>query len=150
MRIPASSDTTERKPGYETDDISPPDVLGRLSLAISAVAVVLFLIAGAIMPDEIAQSRTTFMGTVLNILAARHGYAFATAEKELIKQYNFLLRIFSNARRWMRKSSDRYYQATVATRLMNMLNGFSCTANAPSIKVKSHALAAGVKLSDSE
>jgi hypothetical protein len=39
------------------------------------------------------------MGTMLLLFAVRHGYAYSTAEKELIKQYDFMLRIFHNAKR---------------------------------------------------
>jgi hypothetical protein len=39
------------------------------------------------------------MGAVLLLFGIRQAYAHSTAEKELIKQYEFMLRIFDNARR---------------------------------------------------
>ena len=36
----------------------------------------------------------------------RQGYAYATAEKDLIKQYDFMLRIFRNARRRLENAAD--------------------------------------------
>ena len=39
------------------------------------------------------------MGTVLLFVGVRQSYAKSTAEAELIKQYEFMYRIFRNARR---------------------------------------------------
>ncbi|MBT8101188.1 MAG: hypothetical protein KJO82_15645, partial [Gammaproteobacteria bacterium] len=39
------------------------------------------------------------MGALLLLFAIRQGYAYATAEKDLIKQYEFMFRLFENARR---------------------------------------------------
>ena len=46
------------------------------------------------------------MGTMLLLFGVRHGYAYSTAEKELIKQYEFMLRIFRNARRRLNNAHD--------------------------------------------
>ena len=39
------------------------------------------------------------MGSVLLLVGIRQGYAYSTGEQELTKQYEFMLRIFYNARR---------------------------------------------------
>jgi hypothetical protein len=46
------------------------------------------------------------MGTMLLLFGVRHGYAHSTAEKELIKQYEFMLRIFYNARQRLDNAAD--------------------------------------------
>jgi hypothetical protein len=40
----------------------------------------------------------TLMGTMLLIFGIRHAYAYSTAETELIKQFEFMARIYANAR----------------------------------------------------
>ena len=46
------------------------------------------------------------MGVVLLGIGVRQAYAQATAEKELIKQYEFMHRIFHNARRRIDAAED--------------------------------------------
>ena len=73
------------------------DLLGRLSLVTSAVVVIVLLFAGAQLPDDLFSPMLALMGILLLLFAVRHGYAHAIAESELIKQYEFMLRIFANA-----------------------------------------------------
>jgi hypothetical protein len=79
--------------------------LGRLSLAVSVIVVAAFLLGGSAtgLPGDYL---VTIMGTTLLLFAVRHGYAYATAEKELIKQYEVMLRIFGNARRRLSAGRD--------------------------------------------
>jgi hypothetical protein len=106
-----------RKAEYRSKRHQFTDWLGRLSLGISAIVVVLFLLIGTSMSDLIARSLTTFMGTMLVLFAVRHGFAYATAEKELIRQYNFMLRIFSNARRRLATTAEADEQRQVLSGL---------------------------------
>ena len=46
------------------------------------------------------------MGTLLLLFAVREGYAYATAEKELIKQYDYMLGIYENASRRISQSGS--------------------------------------------
>ena len=46
------------------------------------------------------------MGTMLLVFAIRQGYAYAIAERELIKQYEFMFRLFENARRRLDEADD--------------------------------------------
>jgi hypothetical protein len=59
------------------------------------------------------------MGAMLLLFAVRQGYAFSTAEKELIKQYEFMLRIFLNARRRIDHAGD----ATERRQVLQALGG---------------------------
>jgi hypothetical protein len=80
--------------------------LGFLSLFTSVVVVVLLVIAGSGMPDHLRDPMMVAMGTMLLLYGVRQGYAYSTAEKELIKQYIFMLRIFDNARRRLDNAGD--------------------------------------------
>jgi hypothetical protein len=80
--------------------------LGLLSLLTSVLIVILFLVAGTIIPDGLRDPLLVIMGAMLLLFGVRHGYAHSTAEKELIKQYEFMLRIFYNARRRMNNAED--------------------------------------------
>ncbi len=72
--------------------------LGRLSLVTSVSMVVFFVIAGATLPPGWIGPLLAFMGALLLAYGIREGYAYAVAEKELIKQYLFMWRLFANAR----------------------------------------------------
>jgi hypothetical protein len=73
--------------------------LALLSLLTSAIVVTLIIVMGEGMSDALRDPLMTAMGSMLLLVAIRQGYAYSTAEKELIKQYEFMLRIFYNARR---------------------------------------------------
>lgn len=73
--------------------------LALLSLLTSAIVVTLIIAMGESMSDALRDPLMTAMGAMLLLVAIRQGYAYSTAEKELIKQYEFMLRIFYNARR---------------------------------------------------
>lgn len=80
--------------------------LGVLSLLTSVVVVLLFIVAGSALPEYLQDPLMVVMGTMLLLFGVRHGYAYSTAEKELIKQYEFMLRIFRNARRRLNNAQD--------------------------------------------
>ena len=75
------------------------DGLGNLSLWTSAAVVVIFLVLGDTVADSWVDPLLFLMGVTLLLFGIRHAYAHAIAEKELIKQYEFMLRIFQSARR---------------------------------------------------
>jgi hypothetical protein len=80
--------------------------LGGLSLVTSVGVVLLFVTFGTVLDASWKVPLMVFMGTMLLIYAIRQGYAYATAEKELIKQYEFMLRLFQNARRRLDNTDD--------------------------------------------
>lgn len=80
--------------------------LGLLSLLTSVVVVLLFVVAYSSIPESLHDPLNVFMGLTLLLFGVRQGYAFSTAEKELIKQYEFMLRIFYNARRRLDNAVD--------------------------------------------
>ena len=63
------------------------------------LVVIGILFFGTTLNPSARDQMMVLMGSVLLLVGIRHGYAFSTAENELIKQYEFMLRIFSNARR---------------------------------------------------
>jgi hypothetical protein len=56
--------------------------------------------------DGLVDPLFAFMGAMLLAYAVRQGYAQSTAEKELIKQYEFMLRVFENAKRRLDGADD--------------------------------------------
>lgn len=82
------------------------DTIGRISLLASAAVVVVLLVAGSEISASVFASMLAAMGITLLLFAVRHGYAHAIGESDLIKQYEFMLRIFANARRRLRSSLD--------------------------------------------
>jgi hypothetical protein len=80
--------------------------LGRLSLLVSVGVVVVIVIGGAAVPEFWFDPLMVLMGVTLLGFGIRQGYAYATAEKDLIKQYEFMLRIFHNAHRRLDTAED--------------------------------------------
>jgi hypothetical protein len=75
------------------------DRIGRLGLLATGMALVGLLFVGSGLPDEVVKPVVYIMGCVLLMVGVRQSYAKSTAESELIKQYEFMHRIFHNARR---------------------------------------------------
>jgi hypothetical protein len=73
--------------------------VGRLGLLATALALMALLLVGSGVPDEVRAPIVYLMGCVLLMVGVRQSYAKSTAESELIKQYEFMHRIFHNARR---------------------------------------------------
>jgi hypothetical protein len=86
---------------------------GLASLLTSVVVVLVFVFTGASLPDSWFDPLTAIMGTMLLVYGIRHGYAYAIAEKELIKQYEFMLRIFNNAHRRLENAKDPVEQRQI-------------------------------------
>lgn len=79
--------------------------LGRISLVVSAIVVSVSVFLGGIIDADMNALLITVMGTTLLIFGIRQAYAYSTAEKELIKQYEFMVRIYANARYRLDKAS---------------------------------------------
>ncbi len=73
--------------------------IGRLGIGVTIVTLTLLLFFGSAIPDGFRVSVVYTMGVVLLLVGVRQSYAKSTAESELIKQYEFMYRIFHNARR---------------------------------------------------
>jgi hypothetical protein len=82
------------------------DILARVGLLVSVFVVIAIIVFGSSMPDSLRDQLMVLMGSILLLVGIRHGYAFSTAENELIKQYEFMLRIFNNARRRLEATDD--------------------------------------------
>lgn len=80
--------------------------LGRFGLWGSAATLFVLLFTGAGIPEEVRSPLVFGMGLVLLGVGVRQSYAQSTAESELIKQYEFMRRIFHNARRRIDASED--------------------------------------------
>lgn len=91
--------------------------LGRLSLVVSVLAVFAFLFFGSWINEFWEIFLTVLMGATLLAYGIREGYAFATATKELIKQYEFMLRIFDNAHRRLSEAENTDEQRQILSAL---------------------------------
>jgi hypothetical protein len=80
--------------------------LGLACLAASAGVVVAFLFASSSIPDNLHGPMFVALGVLLLLFAVRHSYASSIAETELIKQYEFMLRVFDNAHKRMQMAAD--------------------------------------------
>lgn len=87
--------------------------LGRLSLFTSVAVVAIFVTMGAGLPDNWSSPLMVAMGAMLLIFGIRQGYGYATAEKDLIKQYEFMLRLFRGARRRLDETDDPRQQRQI-------------------------------------
>jgi hypothetical protein len=79
--------------------------LSTLALATSVVVILLILFSGSFGATYI-DALFVLMGSILLAYGVRQGYAQSTAEKELIKQYEFMLRVFHNAKRRLDGAED--------------------------------------------
>ncbi len=84
-----------------------------ISLATSVVVVVAFVVGGSRIQEPLFSMLVLLMGAMLLLFGVRQGYAHSTAEKELIKQYEFMLRIFQNARRRLGNATDAIEQRQI-------------------------------------
>ncbi len=73
--------------------------IGRLGIWTTIIALTTLLFVGSTLSDEVRTPVVYLMGIVMLMVGIRQSYAKTTAEAELIKQYEFMYRIFRNARR---------------------------------------------------
>ena len=88
-----------RKSALRSKEHEATQRLGRIGLWSSAVCLVVLLFVGAGVPDAVRVPLTYALGLLLLLIGVRQSFAKSTAEAELIKQYDFMHRIFSNAYR---------------------------------------------------
>ncbi|MCH8058675.1 MAG: hypothetical protein IIB78_12485, partial [Proteobacteria bacterium] len=82
------------------------ELLGNVSLWLGiALAVVLYVAAGLLQQSQ-HQILLVLMGVLPLIAAVRSAYSHQKADKELIKQYRFMNRVFGNAHRLLSKTQD--------------------------------------------
>jgi hypothetical protein len=80
--------------------------LSMLSLATSVIVILLILFANVLLLEDFVDPLFVLMGSMLLAYGVRQGYAQGTAEKELIKQYEFMLRVFHNSKRRLDAAED--------------------------------------------
>jgi hypothetical protein len=73
--------------------------IGRLGIWTTIIALVTLLFVGSQLSEDVRTPVVYLMGVVLLMVGIRQSYAKTTAEAELIKQYEFMSRIFRNARK---------------------------------------------------
>jgi hypothetical protein len=88
-----------RKSEQKSKQHETTQTLGRIGLWASSVCIGILLFVGAGVPDTVRTPLTYAVGILLLAIGVRQSFAKSTAEAELIKQYHFMHRIFSNAHR---------------------------------------------------
>jgi len=73
--------------------------MGRIALWSGIAVAAVLAVAAAHLPDAWHDTLLFTVGALTLIAAVREAYAFRKADKELVKQYRFMHRIFLNARR---------------------------------------------------
>jgi hypothetical protein len=76
------------------------------SMGVGAVSIALLLVFGTVMPDALRNALILALGIVLLLAGVRQAYAHRTAESELMKQYEFMYRVFRSARRRLELAQD--------------------------------------------
>ena len=87
----------KRKASEKVQRYELTEKLGKLSLVVNVVTVFTFLLVGRLLPDLAQSLLHVLMGSTLLLYAVRQGYTYAVGTKELIKQFEFMYRIFDNA-----------------------------------------------------
>jgi hypothetical protein len=80
--------------------------IGRAGIWASTATLAVLMFVGAGVPEVVRSPLVYVMGCVLLAVGVRQSYAKGTAEAELIKQFEFMGRIFYNARRRLDEVSD--------------------------------------------
>ena len=80
--------------------------MGRIALWTGIAVAAVLALAAAYLPDAWHDTLLFTVGALTLIAAVREAYAFRKADKELVKQYRFMHRIFSNARRRLDVAED--------------------------------------------
>ncbi len=75
------------------------DRMARVSFWIGFAVIASFILMGADLEDLLRDPVIILMGVMLLLVGVRQSYGDSVADAELIKQYEFMFRIFSNARR---------------------------------------------------
>jgi hypothetical protein len=80
--------------------------IGRAGIWASTATLAVLMFVGAGVPEVVRSPLVYVMGCVLLAVGVRQSYAKGTAEAELIKQFEFMGRIFHNARRRIDEADD--------------------------------------------
>ena len=80
--------------------------LSTFGLWASAATLCVLLFAGSGVLEALRQPLVYAVGCVLLMVGVRQAYAKATGESEIIKQYEFMIRIFANARRRLEEAEN--------------------------------------------
>lgn len=78
----------------------------RAGIVTTLLALMALLLVGPWIPSDWRTPIVYLMGMVLVLVGVRQSYAKSTAESELIRQYEFMHRIFHNARRRINEAED--------------------------------------------
>ena len=95
-----------RKGAEHTRRFQRTERLAKIVLWIGSAAIALFVLMSAELEELIRDPVVVLMGVMLLFVGVRQSYSFSIADAELIKQYEFMFRIFSNTRRRIDATDD--------------------------------------------
>jgi len=88
-----------RKGGERVQRFRRTERMAQLAFWIGFAMITLFIFMSAELEALMQAAVVVMMGVVLLLVGVRQSYSFSVADAELIKQYEFMYRIFSNAKR---------------------------------------------------
>ncbi len=80
--------------------------LGALALGGGLLGAVALLLGGTRMPESVQQQLLLAMGLLPLLAGIREAYSYKKADKELIKQFRFMARLFSSCRQRLDRAED--------------------------------------------
>jgi archaellum biogenesis protein FlaJ (TadC family) len=80
--------------------------MAQIAFWIGFAVMALFILVSTEMEDVLRDPMVVLMGVMLLLIGVRQSYAESVADAELIKQYEFMYRIFSNAKRRIDATSN--------------------------------------------
>jgi hypothetical protein len=95
-----------RKGEERTKRFRRTERMAKLSFGIGFSVIVLFILMGPETEEMLRDPTVVLMGITLLLVGVRQSYSFSVADAELIKQYEFMFRIFSNAKRRIDATDD--------------------------------------------
>ena len=88
-----------RKRGERVERFRRTERMAKILFWIGFAVILLFIMVSAEWEDVLRDPVVVLMGVMLLLVGVRQSYGFSVGDEELIKQYAFMHRIFSNARR---------------------------------------------------
>jgi hypothetical protein len=106
-----------KKVAEKTRQRRSTELLAKFSLASTVIVVFTIVAGGADLSEDLRNLLWAVMGISLLAYGVRQSYGYTMAENELIKQYEFMLRIFENARRRLDRAEDDRERRQILTAL---------------------------------
>lgn len=95
-----------RKGNEKTERFRRTERMAQIVFWVGFAAITLFILMSAELEDMLRDPMVVLMGTMLILIGVRQSYSESIADAELVKQYEFMHRIFHNAKRRIDATDD--------------------------------------------